>query len=420
MLNEIFKVSVSLPGRLVSRESGWLEFKESFNWANREEYARLLASFSNSGGGCIVFGVGNRPRQLIGIRGDSFENIDPEKVSEYLNSLFSPEIRWEMALHKFSGKMFGLMYAYESPIKPVMAAKMEGKIKEADILYRYRGRTERIKYAELRAILDDQRRKEQIHWLRHLSTVAKIGVENAAVMDVKTGVVKGSGGSFVIDERLLPKIKFIREGYFDEVSGAPALKIVGDVRPVGEGVIQPTRTVTKTVSIRTHEIVYAFLDQEEVSEPVEYIRQICFEASAMLPVYHFMRLGRIGKEETLEIIEGVKTRSQSKDKLLKRLREDEILALPIPDSPSRSAKKRSEYRDKILARRLGDIPAEDMKYAIQSVRSLKVTQIYKPFMLPILKGWFDTYYTDKSVNLASELRASICYVDKTLNDLGAV
>lgn len=417
MMNEIFKVSPSLPDRLVSRESGWLEFKEGFNWASREDYARVLASFSNASGGCIVFGVGDRPRRLLGLKSDAFERIDPEKVSEYLNGLFSPEIRWEMSLHGFAGKTFGLMYAYESPHKPVMAAKAEGsKIREADILYRYRGRTERIKYAELRAILDEQRRREQAHWLRHLSSVARIGIENAAVMDVKTGVVKGSGGSFVIDEKLLSKIKFIREGRFDEIFGAPALKVVGDVRLVKEGIIQPTRTVTRTVSIRTPEIVYAFLDQEQGPEPVEYIRQICFETSAMLPLYHFMRLGRIGREEALKIVEGVKARSQSKEKLLKRLRGDECLSLPIPALPSRSAAKRREYRGKILARRLGAIPAEDMKYAIQSVRSLAVAQIHKPFLLPLLKGWFDEYYADRSVNHAYELRMAICHVDKQINE----
>jgi len=39
-MNEIFKVSPNKPNRVISRESSWLEFKESFGWASLAKYLR--------------------------------------------------------------------------------------------------------------------------------------------------------------------------------------------------------------------------------------------------------------------------------------------------------------------------------------------------------------------------------------------
>jgi hypothetical protein len=50
ILAEIFKTSLETPDRLLSRESGWLEFKESYNWNSWPEYARTLAGFANAEG----------------------------------------------------------------------------------------------------------------------------------------------------------------------------------------------------------------------------------------------------------------------------------------------------------------------------------------------------------------------------------
>lgn len=154
-LNEIFRPFPNYPDRLISRESSWVEFKQSFNWGNREEYGKTLAAFTNNRGGYIVFGIGNNPRLLIGLKSDNFENFDPAKLTEYLNESFSPEISWNIHLHEIRGKLFGLIYAEESLDKPVIARKNVGTIiKEGEIYYWYRGRTEKIKFSELRQVID--------------------------------------------------------------------------------------------------------------------------------------------------------------------------------------------------------------------------------------------------------------------------
>ena len=39
---------------------------------------------------------------------------------------------------------------------------------------------------------------------KHLSNILKIGIENAAVLDLSTGSVEGKAGNFYIDESILP------------------------------------------------------------------------------------------------------------------------------------------------------------------------------------------------------------------------
>ena len=72
---------------------------------------------------------------------EDFNNIDPEKITRGLNENFSPEIAWDVNLHEFQNKTFGLLYTYESENKPIVAKRNSGEVKEAEVYYRYRGRT---------------------------------------------------------------------------------------------------------------------------------------------------------------------------------------------------------------------------------------------------------------------------------------
>lgn len=125
-LNAIFQTSPSHPDRLISRENSWLEFKKSFSWGGRAKYARTCAAFANAKGGFLVFGVGNNPRTLEGLKKSSFDELDPEKVSEFFNDHFAPEIEWNMHLYEFEGKQFGLLYVAESRNKPLVCTKTLG------------------------------------------------------------------------------------------------------------------------------------------------------------------------------------------------------------------------------------------------------------------------------------------------------
>ena len=103
-LNNIFQVDPKRPERIKKRESKWLEFKEAFNWGAKRKYVRTMAAFANTKGGYIVFGVGDKPRILIGLTNDRFDSMDPAVISGFLNDTFSAELLWETHIHSFRGK----------------------------------------------------------------------------------------------------------------------------------------------------------------------------------------------------------------------------------------------------------------------------------------------------------------------------
>lgn len=75
-INHIFRFRSKESMRIKTRESTEIEFKESFNWANKSMYAKTMVAFSNAKGGYIVFGVTNSPREVKGLLSNNFENTD--------------------------------------------------------------------------------------------------------------------------------------------------------------------------------------------------------------------------------------------------------------------------------------------------------------------------------------------------------
>ena len=49
-----------------SRESARREFKVTFERADLPRYAKTMAAFANAQGGMLIFGIRNKPRELVG------------------------------------------------------------------------------------------------------------------------------------------------------------------------------------------------------------------------------------------------------------------------------------------------------------------------------------------------------------------
>ncbi|OGE90532.1 MAG: hypothetical protein A3J07_02400 [Candidatus Doudnabacteria bacterium RIFCSPLOWO2_02_FULL_49_13] len=211
------------------RENSWLEFKESFNWGSKDEYGRTAAAFANRAGGFLVYGIKNSPIEIVGIRNNNFEIKDESNITGYFHSVFSPEIHFDKYIVKHKNKTLGLLKIYQSDSKPVIAIKNDGAIKESEIYYRYNARTEKIKYPELVALFQLLVENERQRWIDILSNISKIGPENSGILNILTGEIKGDKGSLIIDEKLVPKLRFIKEGDFKR-KGKPVLKLVGEVR----------------------------------------------------------------------------------------------------------------------------------------------------------------------------------------------
>lgn len=239
-LDKVIELLSSKPdGSLCHRESKELEFKEQYNHAGLDDYLKSFAAFANNCGGYMIFGVKDNPRRLVGLNLTSksqFDAIDQERITNCILEVFSSNIDYELRLVRHYNKDFGVIFIRESYNKPVIAKKDNGRdqqIKNGEVYYRYGGRSQKIQHAELESIIRD-RIQEQVRNMANLITkIVKIGPTNAAILDTDSGTIqKNDKQVLVIDKDLVHKIKFIREGQFDERVGATTLKLIGDVVPI--------------------------------------------------------------------------------------------------------------------------------------------------------------------------------------------
>jgi hypothetical protein len=418
IMNRIFKLDRGKPVRLITRENSWLEFKESFNWGSRAKYARTMAAFVNTQGGYIVFGIKRRPHEILGLSTMNFENLDIEKVTEFLNKAFSPEIHWDIAIHEVEKKKVGIIYVAEARSKPVVCTTDQGEdLRNGDIYYRYRGRTERIRHPELRDILEQERRRERELWLKNLRHMAKIGVDNVGLLDMLDGQVTIPGARFLISEDLLKKMTFVREGSFTESmdEGKPTLRLLGDVEVMDSKLIQPVKKVHVPKALNAPEIILGFLNQEEIVSPLDYIKQICFESSGYLPVYWYIKQAGLSLSEVVSELEKCLSRQRSKDTLIGRLSGEDILSIGSMTAATKSGEKRRQFSELIGQKSLpNQISEKELKYLFEAITHLERENIDLDYILPYVLNMFQATYENIDGNTASAMRKAICHLDKLL------
>ena len=348
-VHKLLRLDPSNPGRLVSRENSRLEYKETFNWSNRAKYAKTMAAFANHIGGFIVFGVKDSPHDIVGVNVDRFDGLDPSQLAGYLNSAFAPEIEWEAYRIEIAGFQLGIVAVRPTVAKPVMCVKNDGsELREADIYYRYRGRTERIRYPELQRLLIASQERERDAWLKHLAKVARIGVENIGVVDLFDGEFSGPGGRLLVSSELLEKVQFIRDGHFTERhdDGAPTLRLVGEVEAVAPGSLGPVKTIVQPLAIGEKELVRGFLRQEHPQAPTEYVKQACRQISRYMPVYYFARAAGLGLNA---LRDRVVCESARRNGLLDRIDGATVVPVGSLDSGSPSSNERQRILNMLQA-----------------------------------------------------------------------
>lgn len=439
-LNKIFKLHKLIPNRLTSRESSQYEFKESFNWNNRSKYAKTMAAFANKDGGYIIFGIQDSPKNLVGLKNNDFETLDEERITEYLNSMFSPEIIWSKQIYELNGLNFGVLYTSESNVKPVVCKKNDGsELKESDIYYRYNGRSEKIKYPELARLIEREREKEKLLWLRHIEKIANIGPNSIGILDINGGVIEGAAGTLLLDEKLLNEIAFIKEGEFNEKKGKPTLKLIGEVKELSGATFLPTKTKIK--GLRTREIYEAVLQKHthDNTSAIEYIEQLPHEPSKFMPFRFFVMVGKIDDDTFVQTINDANTTNHSLKKgLIERLSiaedfttgalDEELLAegiyfeeitrftefISTQGKNSNRIKRtlmlsllRSDSRDNIF-----HYISTESKSILEAITHLSKDEISERSSLlsKLLLDVFDYCYSD----IADVYRRAICHIDNKL------
>lgn len=245
--------AVTPSGNLRSRESNTVEFKESFNKNSTAKYAKTMAAYANNRGGYIIFGVKDNPREIVGLKSNNFENLSQEQFTDAINSLFSPAIDWECGTLTIPAEhlktvgnekveqetieiKIGWLYAEQAEKKPVIAQKSDSgeKITSGDVFYRYRARSEKIKYAEMRRIIEERTSKEREGLLKLFEIIRKSETANLGIVNYSNGKITTPYGVDVAFDRklvaqVLKKAKFLKEGSFDETVGIPVIKVTGNI-----------------------------------------------------------------------------------------------------------------------------------------------------------------------------------------------
>lgn len=322
---------VDAAGKIKSRESNMVEFKESFNRNSTAKYAKTMAAYANNRGGYIIFGVKDNPREVVGLKNANFETLSQEQFTEAINSLFSPAIDWECgsfvlqiectaddgAEPSLIGKKIGWIYAVESEQKPIVAQKANDgeKITSGDVYYRYRARSQKIKYAEMNRIIEQRLSKEREALLKLIEIIRKSETANLGIVNYNNGKITTPYGVDIAFERklvtqVLKKARFIKEGSFHETEGIPVIKVTGnidlaeevpvpDVDPdIGYPYIQ--KVLAEILSIPTQDL-YALIWYYKMKEAKKYHIEVTTSKSSSMHkfskfAFHFL----VGKLKELE------------------------------------------------------------------------------------------------------------------------
>lgn len=263
-----FTFELDNKGYFKKRESYNLEYKQNFQLGdNLLKYIKTLVGMANNKGGQIIFGVQDSPHIPKGMTNNKLNETDPKDIDARIREFFSPEIRWNVAIQDFQGELFGMLSVEEATIKPIVCKKSKSDIlREGAIYYRYRGETKEIEYPELNRILEKEREKERLLWIKHIEKISMVGPRNVHILDKYNGEISFGDRKVLLDKSLINQLTFIREGHFTEKEGegCPTLKLVGTIEgliDVDNAAIDPnamypltTKQLQEAIGVNMHQM----------------------------------------------------------------------------------------------------------------------------------------------------------------------
>lgn len=295
------------------------ECKQNFNLRNFSAALKTIAGFANNRGGYLFFGVKDKPDgfAVCGLADDRFTATDQNKFSQTIRSVLEPTPRFRIASLSLDGATLGVIHVEPHRAKPVIVSKNEGEVSEGAIYYRYPGETRAICYPDLRAILDERDRHSREAIIPMVQRLLELGPEDALVANLADGKLEGGERPILIDQQLVDRIKFIREGEFNEREGADALRLIGDVGAVD--LSDHARTIRTEVTEEA--IIRNFVGRVPVEEPLAYVRQASHENSYLLPIFYYLHLAgetREGAIANLKVHKDAKPKTRTE--LIRRLK----------------------------------------------------------------------------------------------------
>lgn len=411
-IRELLRINAD--GHLYKRESTTLEFKEDFDWdikISRLKYVKTIAAFANRNGGYLIFGVSDNPRRKVGMK-KRFMEIDDSQISQVINQHLSPSPFFEREEYIFDKKRYGIIYVYPADTKPIICIRDFDKIlSESSIYFRYSAQSSIIKSGDLFSLLEEERKKENAKWMRLFSSAATIGVNNIGFFDASSGKISTQkGNSFLLDDKILSRLKVL-DRYSIHEDGAEAVKIVAEINQTGTLIDRP-------FAINEDEIINGFLLNQEILSPREYLEAMCYQTSAYLPMYFYIKRLNLNKKEVIQIFSDIKTRIRTKGKLIQRLNSDSKIrslntAFPIDDSTSVRS-RRKKYFEKLKQSKTVEFKTGgEIKRLLEAICNLDVDSYNPEYVKKII---FDIWNNHYAVSYSTLIRQTICYLDLIENE----
>jgi hypothetical protein len=396
--------------RLSGGETDECECKANFGFKYQDKWLRPIAALANNAGGFLFFGVYDKDtkgpkgedwsRVVGGLNSAEFGDGDPADFATRVKAMFDPTPVFRIATAKIGGKTIGVIHVHQHASRPVIAIKHEGSIKEGDIFYRYPGQSSRIKYSDLRAILDARDAEARAQILPMVEKLLQLGPARSMVADLESGMLTDGGRTLQIDKTLLEKLSFVKEGEFSEVEGAPTLRLVGDVTAVEDN----GQTATQLGMLTRAHILQAFLDQTKPNDPTDYIRfALEVGQNERLPLHYFAQLAGMSRDDLVAFINSTSATP---------IRKKRYIDWTKPNAAFHKAVGTPKgYLEKILA---GDPPAVTSSTIAGHVgQAVQAMPSGASFDLPLLlKLLWECLAVGEGTSAVSFIRRGICRIDE--------
>lgn len=244
--------------RVNARESADLEFKAILDLHTFKKSLKTVLAFANARGGMIVFGVSDRPRNVIGI---GVQNLDEGVQSEHLKACISPCPDTNFLEFDYEGirlaalLVSSLAKAPAIAIKDVLDAGGQSHVLKQGMVYaRRRGQTAAITGQEFSQILISRDERIRAEIFGYFSRGRSIGFDKAVVVDPRSNAdAQGDDVTFYLPLETARELNVIDRARLVETDGAPAYEILGNVQltvPNDRDPRRPLRSADSAAKIR--------------------------------------------------------------------------------------------------------------------------------------------------------------------------
>ncbi|MCE8525800.1 ATP-binding protein [Ruegeria pomeroyi] len=348
---------------LADGETSEQECKEHFDPKKMNPIVRAIAALANNKGGFVFLGIRNADCRVVGLADNQFSETDIVRIADKVKHFLTPTPDFVKDTIAVDGMSVGIIYVEKFDVPPVIVCRDGDGLEDGTILFRYPGQSAKIKFGDLHAMLRERDQASHTRLLQSAQRLSDIGIDRSMIIDTDEATLETSDTKLMIDRALADQLDFIRQGEFEEVAGAPALRLVGDVRAVDAAGGVQERIEGRTLT--ADEILRSFLRQDKVRSPIDYVKVSALVQRQWLPIFYFAHLSDSNVEEVIAELDATEAvYAASKTNALERLRGDR--------SAYQAATGRSaEVLAQILAGEIAEIDLDDdARAAARAVQAL--------------------------------------------------